>query len=27
VKSLILLAILLLLFPFSAQAAFPEGEN
>jgi len=27
VKSLILHAILLLLFPFSAQAGFPEGEN
>ena len=26
-KSLILPAILLLLFPFSAQAGFPEGEN
>ena len=26
-KSLILPAILLLLFPFSAQAGFPEGDN
>ena len=26
-KSLILPAILLLLFPFSAQAVFPEGDN